>query len=204
MALALIYFFSAGFAVWGKFNKKTFFKVAKPLPLIILIADSFLIGNFHFTSLSFLIFSLSGDILLLGKSRKFFIYGLTSFLFAHISLILFFVQFSASVNTDSLIIVTLISSFYYFFILRKHLESKLKLPVLLYLAVISAMVILSANFTASVALLFLGSILFYLSDALLAFGKFVKKDLAIETISLSIYYIGQFLIAFSVFNYELK
>lgn len=48
-------------------------------------------------------------------------------------------------------------------------------------------------------LLFIGAVLFAFSDATLAYGLFIKRNVKLGHVSLAAYYVGQFLIGFSVF-----
>ncbi len=191
-----LYSFFAGFAIWNKYNNKFLYKFAKPVPLLFLIIYSFL-KNFTSTFFFlFLIFSLLGDIFLISQNRKPFILGLISFLLAHIFLSIQFLFNGATFEIYPTIFISTISFFYYLFLL-KYL-GKLKIPVLVYLIAISVMLILSTYFIEVSLPLFIGTVLFYFSDASLAYGKFVKKYKLTDLTSLSAYFIGQYLIVIGI------
>ncbi len=189
----LIYFLTAGFAVWIKYYKFDLYKFAKPVPLTILLLSALSFSDARFFFVLFLLFSLAGDVFLLGVSRKAFVAGLASFLLAHIFLIIELWRRGAEIYVSVLMFTAAVSFGYYLFVLKSRL-GKMKFPVIVYLSVISVMVILSAGVSGISSLLFVGAVLFYLSDAILAYGKFVRKPKLTDLFSLSAYYTGQFLI----------
>ena len=88
--------------------------------------------------------------------------------------------------------------------LRPHLGEML-LPVLAYIVVITLMVIGAwAAFSQPTLsprgpqLLFVGAIMFYLSDLFVARDRFVKEGWINRLLGLPLYYLGQFLLAFSI------
>jgi uncharacterized membrane protein YhhN len=90
-----------------------------------------------------------------------------------------------------------------FFWLRPHLGSMLA-PVAAYVVVISVMVVgawtmlgdSSLNFAGRLAA-FIGAVSFYLSDLFVARDRFLKTEFTNRLIGLPLYYLGQFLLAFS-------
>jgi uncharacterized membrane protein YhhN len=68
---------------------------------------------------------------------------------------------------------------------------KFKLPVILYLLIISTMVALGYN---NSGIMFAGALLFYFSDALLAWNKFVKQNSFVDFFSISAYYLAQLIL----------
>jgi uncharacterized membrane protein YhhN len=150
-----------------------------------------------------LLFSFGGDIALMFKSKRAFMIGLISFLFAHIAYAITFTLFSGFWSGDYLsgVIIILISIAVYAY-LYSGLES-MKIPVLLYIIIIGFMLSrgistfsgLFFNETQAV-LISIGAGLFYISDLILAVNRF-KMPFRYNRISLAFYYSGQLLIALS-------
>jgi uncharacterized membrane protein YhhN len=178
----------------------------KPLTTIIIFAIALYVGSdnqslYKYFIASGLIFCLFGDIFLILPSKK-FIYGLTSFLFAHL---LFSIAFASSFK----IVVTwwLMAGFTFIaIILAKILlpsVEKIKIPIIVYILIISLMAWLSwerfkiLNDTFSL-LAAVGTLFFLVSDSALALNKFKKKFKRAELIILSTYYLSIWLIALSV------
>ncbi len=152
-----------------------------------------------------LIFCLIGDVFLAWPQQRMFLFGLVAFLIGHVFYILAF--FSVThVNTWTWVgslIVSLVSGTVYFW-LRPHLGT-LRVPVVVYIVVISMMVVgacsVLGNFhlTWSGRLMaFAGAVSFYFSDVFVARDKFLKKEFLNRFVGLPMYYTGQFLLAFSV------
>lgn len=129
-----------------------------------------------------LLFSLAGDLFLLfdkeGSSN--FIYGLLSFLLAHLFYILLFIysrkkQMLKGWNPlVAIILLIYVASFFY--LLSPKLGS-LKIPVLIYALVLGAMLLCAwhafdRKHRIVRQLVLLGAVLFVLSDSLLAINKF--------------------------------
>jgi uncharacterized membrane protein YhhN len=150
-----------------------------------------------------LLFSLGGDIALMFKSKRAFMIGLILFLIAHIVYSIVFTVYSGFVKGDLYIAVVLILlAIIIYFYLYPGLE-KMKIPVLIYVVVISFMVnraisTFSGKFFnySQVLLISIGAGLFYISDLILAINKF-RKPFKYHRISLAFYYSGQLLIALS-------
>jgi uncharacterized membrane protein YhhN len=91
-----------------------------------------------------------------------------------------------------------------FFRLSPYL-GRMKLPILLYVVVITIMVVGAWSILGDSSLarsgrimVFIGALSFYFSDLFVARNRFVKKDPLNRLIGLPMYYTGQFLLAFSV------
>ncbi|UYQ93027.1 lysoplasmalogenase [Chitinophaga horti] len=145
-----------------------------------------------------LIFSWWGDTLLLFEqnSNMFFLGGLTSFLMAHVAYIIFFarVEHAERFVRPRHIAWTCFSIVYamgLLYLLYPNMEG-LRLPVFLYAAVITAM-LLSAIYafafknTLASFLCILGAVLFVLSDTLLAVRKFYSPN-SIASVAVMITY----------------
>ena len=153
-----------------------------------------------------LLLCMAGDIFLIFFSSKgLFLAGLVSFLTGH--LLYTFAFFSLAGPGRGLWIViapVLAVSVAVFLWLRPHL-GRMLVPVLAYVAIITAMVIgATALFDTETvrfpgrALAFAGALLFYLSDVFVARQRFVTGNFFNRAVGLPLYYAGQFMIAFSI------
>ncbi|UCE04406.1 MAG: lysoplasmalogenase [bacterium] len=150
-----------------------------------------------------LLFSFSGDVVLMFKSKRAFMIGLILFLIAHVVYSIVFTVYSGFVKRDliSAVVLILLAIIIYFY-LYPGLE-KMKIPVFVYIIVISLMMNRAIStfsgkfFNYSQALLIsIGAALFYISDLILAINKF-RKPFKYHRINLAFYYSGQLLIALS-------
>ncbi|MGI9551941.1 MAG: lysoplasmalogenase [Aurantibacter sp.] len=126
-----------------------------------------------------LFFSLLGDILLLltDRSENYFMFGLISFLLAHI---FYIVQFSRKRNKNLNILRPLVPLFIFgglFFYFLKDSLGAMRLPVSIYIAVILTMAFFAFLRKGSVPkksfdFVLMGAILFLISDGILAIDKF--------------------------------
>lgn len=156
-----------------------------------------------------LLFSWFGDIVLLFsyKAERYFILGLVMFLIAHLFYIVLFIRqpIKSKGNQRGLGIGIVLIAAYIFallFVLFPTLGG-LKIPVLLYALVISAMLLMTvkgfsrwespANYY-----LLAGAICFVSSDSLLAFDKFYNPIPLASFNIMSTYLSAQFLIAFGI------
>ena len=184
----------------------------KVLFMPLLMADVIMVetpksmANKKYLLLTALFFSWLGDILLLNiyGDKNLFVFGLSAFLLAHVFyIILFMKEQGAVVITKSnlklfiaaLIIVWLISIVRY---LLPYLQG-MKIPVLVYVLVISLMALAALNRTKSVStlggvLVFLGAILFMLSDMFIAIDKFSNPFDQSRALVMSTYLAAQLMI----------
>jgi uncharacterized membrane protein YhhN len=183
--------------------------VLKPLATLLVIAVALLSFREAQVNLTYtlgvligLVLSLGGDIALMFQSnRKSFMIGLVLFLLAHVAYAVTFTLLDNLHTTDWLTALALLAiGAGLFFQFRGGLGT-LKIPVIVYLVVISVMVnqALSA-FTGSMFshrqgwMVSIGAVLFYISDVILAANRF-WKPFQRHRISLAFYYAGQCLIA---------
>ncbi len=181
--------------------------LAKPAVIIILIAGLFASTGFQGSALWFalgLFFSLLGDLLLLSPSEKLFLAGLIAFLLTHICYLIGFRQQMLAPSAWSLVLifVILLNAVR---LLRRIVSSmrardlnRLVYPVIVYGLVISLMLyaamatlsdhswIIGAAFLVS-----LGAFLFWLSDLMLAWNKFVSPLKTGRILNVAAYHIGQ-------------
>ena len=174
--------------------------------MLLLASETALKGRFHKRVFAGLIFGLAGDIFLMFASgnESYFLWGLFSFLIGHICYTsAFYLDFKSAPELDKrgarIAIGTcaiLVIGFYLY--LRPYL-GHMKLPVMIYMLVISMMVMMACfrNLRVnaiSFNLILTGAILFMISDAILAYNKFVQPFSTGQIIIMSSYMAAQYLI----------
>lgn len=147
-----------------------------------------------------LLFSIAGDIFLMLPSDR-FIQGLVSFFIAHVLYILAFGQSEWTLDFNAWIfaaILVVIGTIYYALLFSSVQQGGLKLLIAvgMYILIISWMV-WQALLTGQ--LLFIaGALLFYLSDAILAWNRFKMKLVWGNYGVMITYYSAQYLLALSL------
>lgn len=149
-----------------------------------------------------LLLSLGGDIaLMLTGYSKAFIIGLGLFLLAHIAYTATFTLLGAFSLFDLFSAVVLLGLGISFYLLIRSNLGSLQVPVILYIVVISVMVNRAGSTLGSpifgdgqALMVFIGAVLFYISDMILAANRF-WKPWKYQRASLGFYYGGQLLIA---------
>lgn len=148
-----------------------------------------------------LLFSSLGDMFLAYNDEKFFIQGLITFLISHlIYSFLFFSNFSYhSLSIPSHIIISFIILTHAFFMLKILIPklNHLKFPVLIYMTALIIMGFGAIYSNYSNPLLFLGALLFIISDSVLAIQKFLGNFRGANQIIWITYYIAQIFILLS-------
>lgn len=205
--LAIVF---AGLEAWAvsKNNLRLEF-VAKPAVMICLSAWLYAATGWRGAALWFgigTLFSLVGDVLLLWLDR-FFVFGLAAFLLAHLA---YLVGFNTPLPPVSMwsVLLGLIVGLSAVRVMRRILEgvhasgeSRMAIPVAIYGAVITLM-LLSAlltlsntdwNALASISVA-LGAFLFYVSDIVLAWNKFLSPITNGRVLNIGLYHAGQFLL----------
>lgn len=177
--------------------------ILKPLTtlLIILIAYLGLPSDYKNHIIYGLIFSLFGDIFIMMPEDK-FIFGLVSFLIAHVIYIYAFMHGTPFILPFYFIIPFVIYGIAMYMYLFKSLN-ELKIPVFVYISIILIMGVSALNLWYSRGdnlslLAFIGSLLFIISDTVLAVDKFKNKMYIAEMALLTTYYSAQTLIALSI------
>jgi uncharacterized membrane protein YhhN len=181
--------------------------VLKPLPIALLAAVTLRADGGEYASYrglvgAALVASMAGDVLLLSEHR--FVPGLLSFLIAHLLYIAAFVP-TASMGT---IAIAILIPFLVFamLVLRRlwpHL-GRYRIPVLLYVAVITAMGWLATlrGLGGEVAPesglpAMIGAFSFMVSDATLATNRFVGRFSGAQVVIMATYYVAQLLLTVS-------
>jgi uncharacterized membrane protein YhhN len=182
----------------------------KPLICISLLAYLYVQVNMQagFNRLIFagLLFSLFGDSFLIfaGSDVYFFLYGLVSFLLAHIVYSMaFFRDFknnpqASKVYGHLMLFVMGVFSLSYYSWIRDYLND-FRIPVMAYMFVISMMAILAGYRYSRVNLLsfrliYWGALFFVISDSALAYNKFVEPFPFSGVLIMATYMIAQYLI----------
>jgi uncharacterized membrane protein YhhN len=147
---------------------------------------------------------LVGDVCLALPHKRTFSLGLISFLLGHVFYILGFFWVSKAnlwMWAGSSIAVIVSAAVYSW--LKPHLGG-MRGAVLLYILVITVMVSGSSRIMGDTSLwlpgrvmVFIGSTSFYFSDIFVARDRFLKKQFVNRLVGLPMYYLGQFLLAFS-------
>lgn len=193
----------------GILGKQKQMLVLKPLSTLLVITVALLsllqpVRNLTYTVgvTAGLVLSLGGDIaLLFEEKRTAFLLGLGLFLLAHATYAVVFSLLGRTSAWDVLSIAILSAVAAGFYTLIRSNLGKMRVPVIIYMLVISVMVgraaatLLSPTFSTEQGCMILaGALLFYLSDALLAANRF-WKPWHYRRMGLAPYYVGQFLIA---------
>lgn len=191
-------------------KQRLFWKyVLKPgtMVFIILMATVEMTGTGSFGKwvVAALVLSIFGDVfLMLEREKDYFVHGLFSFLLGHLAYIAAFLFAMEKVAESGISIATswtlVLIGAAFFLLLRKHVHAEGGVPlvgaVAFYIGVISLMV-WGAVMTGE-AMLIVGALLFYVSDAVLAFDKFVKSFRAAEYMVMVTYFSAQFVFALSL------
>jgi uncharacterized membrane protein YhhN len=195
---------SAGelFALWRGYDQAH--SIIKPLlmpALLIYFVKTKYVRSFSSTLLTFaLLFSWAGDVFLLFQedSPSMFLFGLVSFLLAHVVYIVVFQRLSEKTQTKplqySISILLVLYGGLLTFLLWPGLGN-MEIPVMIYAAAITIMGISAViRKGRGYGVLLIGALCFIASDSILAYNKFFA---AIEFSSLwimSTYLLAQFLI----------
>ncbi len=171
----------AAVADWGAVGRgdQRLEYVAKPLTMVVLIAATISIEPVDDTARTWfvvaLILCLAGDVFLMLPGDL-FVPGLASFLLGHIAYVvgLRYLGTSAAGFLAGVVIVGLALPFLGTKIIgsiRSSDEPEMVIPVSAYMVVISLMVVMAG--ASGVAIALAGAVLFYVSDALIAWTRFV-------------------------------
>ncbi len=211
LALAFLSAIVDWYAVYKGWKKLEYF--LKPVTMVFLFIFLFISTGLEGTALWFgvgIILSMAGDIFLMFPKEQ-FIAGLVAFLLAHLAYIIGFNQSLPPVDAFGLgmaIILGMIAARLYKSIeagLVKQGKESLQKPVLAYTAIITIM-LLSALLTFSrpdwdtraAITVSVGAVLFMLSDAILAWNKFVNPIKNGRVMNMAAYHSGQIVLIYGV------
>ncbi|MBU1095591.1 MAG: lysoplasmalogenase [Bacteroidetes bacterium] len=190
--------------IYGKYKKPSIVFFFKPLTTILIIILSFSLSsaNYFYNNLIIagLFCSLAGDIFLLFP-EKLFNAGLGAFLLTHLFYSIAFYNVSDRIYILPILFIVIYA--YVFYNKLKLRKSKYKLPVIIYISAISLMCFFAVNLFIYNSFIYAGnilvaSLLFLVSDSMLAYNKFVERIKPAEIVILSTYYASQVIIASSV------
>lgn len=179
--------------------------VAKPTAsvgfLIVALGSGGLDSSYGRWILVGLTLSLVGDVFLMFSGRPQFQSGLVAFLLAHLAYVVAFavswvsVAWALAAGVVAVIAAILVTRW-----LLPHVDPEMRVPVLAYVVVISAMVSLAigAGGAGQTLLIPVGAGLFYVSDLFVARDRFVAPSFLNTLYGLPLYYLGQVFLALSV------
>ncbi len=202
---ALVFAMIESFALWKKWIRLEY--LAKPGVMILLFLWLWTSCRLNGAPLWFgigILLSLTGDIMLMISLDRLFLAGLAAFLLAHIAylvgfnipipeisawgLIMAVVIGLGSARITRLIVASLVSKG----------QTRMRLPIIVYSAVISFMLLAAMMKLVEVAwnsnaaiLVSVGAFLFYLSDIILAWHKFVAPIQNGRIYNIGAYHLGQ-------------
>ena len=157
-------------------------------------------GDYGRVVLAGLVLAMAGDLLLIPKSRAAFLAGLVAFLLGHVAFALAFLLRGSTLGRalPALFVVGLASALTWRW-LSSHVEGRMRVPVAIYVVVITAMVATAAGASEhSGGLLGLvGALMFYGSDLAVARERFVSRSFVNRAWGLPLYYAAQLVIAAS-------
>lgn len=179
--------------------------VAKPLTMVMLIAAvaamSVASGTAQLFFLGALVCSLAGDVFLLTKRDDLFAFGLGSFLVGHLAYIagLWFLGVTPAWFVAGLIVVAIAVATVGLRIVTavaRGTHRELTVPVTVYMGAISLM--LASAIGTQRLLAIVGAALFYTSDALIAWNRFIAPRPWGDVAIIVTYHLGQIALALSL------
>jgi uncharacterized membrane protein YhhN len=159
---------------------------------------------FHGLLLAGLLFCLAGDVLLALPGNRAFRAGLVGFLAGHMFYGAAFLGTAEPGRWSLVALVPLAAAGWGVWRWLRHRLNGMRVPVAVYIGVISLMVLASVGFLGGGAprgagrfLVVGGAVAFYLSDLFVARDRFVHRGVENRFVGLPLYYGGQFMLAFS-------
>jgi uncharacterized membrane protein YhhN len=204
--LSLLALCSAALDVWAVYNDSWLEYIFKPLTMLLIIVIAMRerrpeSSYYKKMILCGLFCSLLGDVLLM-MPQDLFLPGLVSFLIAHLFYIAAFVYMAGRQATRWILLPFVAYGGVMLWILLPR-AGGMKIPVIIYMAVILAMAWQAANRwlvsrQSGTLLAMMGAILFVVSDSALAYNRFVEPFPAAPLLVMGTYFTAQWCIAFSV------
>ena len=177
--------------------------ITKPLPVIAMLVLLKPINHYSKFIFTGLLFSVVGD-LLLEYSASLFIYGLIAFLLAHITYIVAFFKRSKRIALIPLILLMAFGIVIYWLLYPEL--GNMAHPVLIYIIVILIMSWRAAaqgNYDKNAIYAVGGSVLFVLSDSIIAFNKFYVEIQHAGYLIMLTYWAAQSLLFYSVYSHQI-
>lgn len=194
-------FVCAALTIYFEYDDRRFIYLYKPATLVFIIALVWFYGErqgfYRWAILGGLMFSLAGDVFLINPQN--FVFGLVSFLVAHLFYVTAFAKAGAG-RFNPLAPGAYLIGGALFLLIAGGVPAGLKIPVIIYALAISTMLAAAVNFyltkkTPESDFALSGAALFVLSDALLAFNKFGGEFALAKLLILATYFTAQWLIA---------
>ena len=181
--------------------------VCKPAVMVFLVWAALLVGPESGSGsqrtwvVAALVFSLAGDVFLMfTPERDWFVFGLASFLVAHVCYVVAFGLEPGGLSLARWLgaaeVLAVLGLLVGGPVLRAVGRSRLRGPVAVYMTVISVMVATAAASSDWVAVA--GAALFYASDACIAWNKFVQPWAGAKLTIIVTYHLAQFLLVWSL------
>ena len=205
VVLALIFAGLESVALWKKLDKLEY--IVKPAVMVCLFIWLYLSTGLQGLTLWFgigILFSLAGDILLMISLDRMFVFGLVAFLLAHIAYLVGFQNELMEVNAWSVMLIVLLAINGVRLIrkivssIKAKRQTRLVYPVIVYSIVITVMLYAAmttisnpAWTTRAAFFVSVGAFLFYLSDLILAWNKFVSPIQNGRILNIAAYHLGQ-------------
>jgi uncharacterized membrane protein YhhN len=205
LTLALIFAALESVALWKNLNKLEY--VAKPAVMICLFLWLYLSTGLQGLTLWFglgILFSLAGDILLMISLDRMFSIGLIAFLFAHIAYLVGFQNELMEITAWSVMLIVILALNGVRLIrrivstMKAKGQTRLVYPVIVYAIVITVMLYAAmttitnpAWTTRAAFFVSVGAFLFYISDLILAWNKFVSPIKNGRLLNIAAYHLGQ-------------
>ncbi len=147
-----------------------------------------------------LLLSWCGDAFLLGTTDKMFLFGLATFLLAHVAYVIAFAARGINIKWSlaTLVPIALVSVAAMIW-LTPFISAEMLIPVRVYSLVIGLMVVTAfgAKGNSGPTLIPIGASLFYFSDLSVAAGQFMQPAFPQYVWGLPFYYTGQIMLALS-------
>jgi alkenylglycerophosphocholine/alkenylglycerophosphoethanolamine hydrolase len=205
VVFALVFAALESYALWKGLKKLEY--VAKPAVMVCLFVWLYLSTGLQGLTVWFglgILISMVGDVLLMLSLDRMFIFGLIAFLLAHISYLVGFQNELMKVTAWSVILIVLLSvsavrvMHRIVSAIRTKGQTRLVIPVIVYSTVITAMLYAALTTLSNPAwsrnaslLVSVGALLFYISDIILAWNKFVSPIKNGRIINIGLYHLGQ-------------
>lgn len=204
--LPLLIFLSAAAEIYAEYFSRQLVYIFKPLTMVLIIMPVIIYTKsidkiYRRLILTGLFFSLVGDIFLIN-SQSYFVFGLASFLLAHLCYTGAFIR-AGSPKFTPLSLIAYLIGLIIFFEISGGVPTTLKIAVIFYTLAISTMLGAALNFwlakkTPKALFALSGAFLFIVSDSLLAYNRFAHEFFFAKLTILATYFFAQWLIARSV------
>lgn len=214
LILALVFAALESLALWKSWDRLEY--IVKPAVMICLFAWLYQSTGLQGLTLWFgvgILFSLAGDVLLMISLDRMFIFGLVVFLFAHIAYLVGFQNELMNITSWSVLLIVILSISAVRVMrrivsaIRGKGQTRLVNPVIVYSTVITVMLyaamttLSNPSWKAGASLLVsVGAFLFYVSDLILAWNKFVTPIKNGRILNIAAYHLGQIGLIAGVIN----